>query len=193
LEALSYLFVNTFLSRDWKLVLLDNRPLHLYKGTDCTLSLRVLLLWWYREMIKVWYCLYLGWYLSRALAGEDEPLKRATLPTALLLLVQVPEGKEVLLAMIAKKISDSAWKIASAVCHQLRLVMNEHPVMVNVVVREVSRGTTAQCFVIVWTGGTPCARCLPANVARLHCVPPCVTFCCGKYRFSNLRTGCIYF
>jgi hypothetical protein len=186
------LFVNTLLPRDQKLVLLDNRPLHLSEGTDCTLSLRVLLLWWYEEMIKVWYSLYLSQYLGRVLAREDKPSKRAALSTALSLLVLVPEGKEVLLAMILTKIGDPARKIASAMGHQLRLVLDKHPALVDVVAREVSRGTTVRRFFTIWTGGAPWARCPLANVAHLHCVPPHVTFCGGKYRLSNSRIGCIY-
>jgi hypothetical protein len=107
LEVLSVMFVNTLLPRDWKLVLLDNWLLHLYEGTDCTLS-------------PVCYCCdgtrrcslyYLAWYLSRALAREDKPSKRATLSTVLLLLVQVPEGAQVLLAMLVNKIGNPAQKI----------------------------------------------------------------------------------
>ena len=136
-EALSDLFVNTLLPKDRKLVSLDNRPLHLYEGADRTLSPRVLLLWRYEEMIKLRYSSYLTRYLGRALAGEDEPSKKAALSTASALLMQAPEGEEVLLAMIVNKIGDPARKIASAAGHQLRLILDEHPAMVNVVAREV--------------------------------------------------------
>ena len=143
-EALSDLFVNTLLPGDRKLVSLDDRPLHLYEGTDRTLSPRVLLLWRYEEMIKVRYSSYLARYLGRALAGEDEPSKRGALSTACTLLMRVPEGEEALLAMIVNKIGDPVRKIASAAGHQLRMVLDEHPAMVNVVAREVSRGGTAR-------------------------------------------------
>ena len=136
-EALSDLFTNTLLPKDRKLISLDERPLYLYEG-DRTLSPRVLLLWRYEEMIKMRYASYLTRYLSRTLAGEDEPSKKSALATASILLMQIPEGEEVLLTMIVNKIGDPARKIASAAGHQLRLTLEEHPVMINVVAREVS-------------------------------------------------------
>ncbi|KAL7554117.1 hypothetical protein ACHAWF_017518 [Thalassiosira exigua] len=137
-EALSDLFVNTLLPKDRKLVSLENRPLYLYEG-DRTLSPRVLLLWRYEEMIKLRYASYLSRYLARTLAGEDEPSKKNALTTASTLLLQIPEGEEVLLTMIVNKVGDPARKIASASGHQLRLILEEHPAMVNVVAREVQQ------------------------------------------------------
>ena len=155
-EALSDLFVNTLLPGDRKLVSLDDRPLHLYEGTDRTLSPRVLLLWRYEEMIKVRYSSYLARYLGRALAGEDEPSKRGALSTACTLLMRVPEGEEALLAMIVNKIGDPVRKIASAAGHQLRMVLDEHPAMVNVVAREVSRGgNRARRFYFIFRRAAP--------------------------------------
>ena len=131
-EALSDLFVNTLLPKDRKLILLDGRPLYLYEGSnDKTLSPRVLLLWRYEEMIKQRYSSYLSRYLGRAMAGEDEPSKKSALTTASSLLLQVPEGEEILLTMIVNKIGDPTRKIASAAGHQLRLILDEHPGMVR--------------------------------------------------------------
>jgi ribosome biogenesis protein MAK21 len=161
LESLLDLFVNNLLPRDSKLVLLNDRLLHLYKGTDRTLSLQVLLLWWYKEMIKVWYSLYLAWYLDRALASENKLLKRVALPTTSSLLVHVPKGKE-----------QGGEANHDCVQDQLQLVLDKYPTMVNIVAREVSQGTTVWHFVIVWMGGAPCTRCPPANIAHLHRVPP---------------------
>ena len=138
-EALSDLFANTLLSKDRKLISLEGRPLHLYEGSNKrTLSPRVLLLWRYEEMIKQRYASYLSRYLGRTLAGEDEPSKKNALATASFLLKEVPEGEELLLTMIVNKVGDPARKIASAAGHQLRQILEEHPVMVNVVAREVS-------------------------------------------------------
>lgn len=136
-EALADLFTNTLLPKDRKLTSLENRPLYLYEG-DRTLSPRVILLWRYEEMIKMRYASYLSRYLGRTLAGEDEPSKKSALTTASLLLVNIPEGEETLLTMIVNKIGDPGRKIASAAGHQLRLTLEEHPVMINVVAREVS-------------------------------------------------------
>lgn len=139
-EALSDLFVNTLLPKDRKLISLDGRPLYLYEGSnDKTLSPRVLLLWRYEEMIKQRYSSYLSRYLGRAMAGEDEPSKKSALTTASSLLLQVPEGEEILLTMIVNKIGDPTRKIASAAGHQLRLILDEHPAMVSVVAREVQQ------------------------------------------------------
>jgi len=139
-EALSDLFVNTLLPKDRKLISLDGRPLYLYEvSNDKTLSPRVLLLWRYEEMIKQRYSSYLSRYLGRAMAGEDEPSKKSALTTASSLLLQVPEGEEILLTMIVNKIGDPTRKIASAAGHQLRLILDEHPAMVSVVAREVQQ------------------------------------------------------
>ncbi|KAL7533174.1 hypothetical protein ACHAXR_005083 [Thalassiosira sp. AJA248-18] len=137
-EALSDLFVNMLVPKDRKLASLEDRPLYLYEG-DRTLSPRVLLLWRYEEMIKQRYASYLSRYLGRTLAGEDEPSKKNALTTASVLLMQIPEGEEILLTMIVNKIGDPGRKIASAAGHQLRLILDEHPVMVNVVAREVQQ------------------------------------------------------
>mmetsp|Transcript_16050 Transcript_16050/g.33949 ORF Transcript_16050/g.33949 Transcript_16050/m.33949 type:complete len:932 (+) Transcript_16050:120-2915(+) len=137
-EALSDLFVNTLLPKDRKLISLESRPLYLYEG-DRTLSPRVLLLWRFEEMIKIRYASYLSRYLGRTLSGEDEASKKSALATASGLLMQIPEGEETLLTMIVNKIGDPGRKIASAAGHQLRLILDEHPVMVNVVAREVQQ------------------------------------------------------
>jgi ribosome biogenesis protein MAK21 len=136
-EALSDLFTNTLLPNDRKLISLEQRPLHLYEGKK-TLSPRVLLLWRYEEIIKVRYASYLSRYLGRTLGGEDEPSKKAALNTATYLLKEIPEGEEILLTLIVNKIGDPGRKIASAAGHQLRLILEDHPVMVNVIAREVS-------------------------------------------------------
>ncbi|KAL9181424.1 hypothetical protein ACHAXT_010229 [Thalassiosira profunda] len=137
-EALSDLFANSLLPKDRKLVALEDRPLYLYEG-DRTLSPRVLLLWRYEEMLKQRYASYLSRYLGRTLSGEDEPSKKSALTTASVLLMQIPEGEELLLTMIVNKIGDPGRKIASAAGHQLRLILEEHPAMVNVVAREVQQ------------------------------------------------------
>ena len=136
-EALADLFINTLLPGDRKLISLEQRPLYQYENK--TLSPRILLLWRYEEMMKIRYASYLQRYLGRALAGEDELSKKNALVTASSLLKEVPEGEEVLLTLIVNKIGDPGKKIASAAGHQLRGVLEEHPVMVNVVAREVQQ------------------------------------------------------
>lgn len=135
-EALADLFINTLLPGDRKLISLEQRPLYQYEKK--TLSPRILLLWRYEEMMKIRYASYLQRYLGRTLGGEDELSKKNALVTASSLLKEVPEGEEVLLTLIVNKIGDPGKKIASAAGHQLRGVLEEHPVMVNVVAREVS-------------------------------------------------------
>lgn len=136
-EALADLFINTLLPNDRKLISLEQRPLYQYEKK--TLSPRILLLWRYEEMIKIRYASYLQRYIGRTLAGEDELSKKNALVTASTLLTEIPEGEDVLLTLIVNKIGDPAKKIASAAGHQLRGVLEEHPVMVNVVAREVQQ------------------------------------------------------
>jgi ribosome biogenesis protein MAK21 len=135
-EALADLFINTLLPCDRKLISLEQRPLYQYEKK--TLSPRILLLWRYEEMLKIRYASYLQRYLGRTLGEEDELAKKNALVTASSLLKEIPEGEEVLLTLIVNKIGDPAKKIASAAGHQLRGVLEEHPVMVNVIAREVS-------------------------------------------------------
>ena len=135
-EALADLFINTLLPGDRKLISLEQRPLYQYEKK--TLSPRILLLWRYEEMIKIRYASYLQRYIGRTLAGEDDLSKKNALVTASSLLTEIPEGEDVLLTLIVNKIGDPAKKIASAAGHQLRGVLEEHPVMVNIVAREVS-------------------------------------------------------
>ena len=88
--------------------------------------------------MKLRYASYLSRYFGRTLAGEDEASKNNALTTASVLLMSIPEGEEGLLTIIVNKIGDPGRKIASAAGHQLRLILEEHPVMINVVAREVS-------------------------------------------------------
>eukprot|EP00804_Cyclotella_cryptica_P006661 CCRYP_008598-RA/>CCRYP_008598-RA protein AED:0.02 eAED:0.02 QI:297/0.5/0.66/1/0.5/0.66/3/66/963 len=135
-EALADLFINTLLPKDRKLLSLEQRPLYQYEKK--TLSPRILMLWRYEEMMKMRYASYIQRYLGRTLGGEDELSKRNALITASTLLKEIPEGEEVLLTLIVNKIGDPGKKIASAAGHQLRGVLEEHPVMVNVVAREIA-------------------------------------------------------
>lgn len=144
-EALSDLFSNTLLPKHRKLISLEARPLYLYEGKR-TLSPRVLLLWRYEEMIKQRYASFLSRYIGRTLSGEDEQSKKNALVTASFLLKDVPEGEEILLPMIVNKIGDPGRKIASAAGHQLRLILEEHPVMTSIVAREVSLSFISESF-----------------------------------------------
>eukprot|EP00957_Ditylum_brightwellii_P052168 3955199-Ditylum_brightwellii.AAC.1 len=59
------------------------------------------------------------------------------LQTATDLLRDVPEGESTLLSMIANKLGDPSRKIASCAGHQLRMVLEKHPAMIQVIAREL--------------------------------------------------------
>jgi ribosome biogenesis protein MAK21 len=152
-EALVDIFMNTLIPKNRKLYSLDKRPLHMYEPDNTTihpmnsptrsLSSRVLLLWRYEEMIKVKYNAFLVQYLGRALSQNAvaslERHKILILGTASNLLAEIPEGENILLAMIVNKLGDPSRKIAAAAGHRLRLVLEAHPNMTTIMAREVRK------------------------------------------------------
>jgi len=163
-EALVDLFINTLLPPDRKLLTLAQRPLSRYedngegnnsndhvaengkkkkknktsKGKK-SLSPRILLLWRFEEMVKEKYELYLRQYMSQTLQGGVELQKIATLRSAGTLLSSMPEGEVQLLNMMVNKLGDPEKKTAAAAGHQLRLVLQQHSNMQNIVAREVQQ------------------------------------------------------
>lgn len=151
-DAVEDLFLNTFLPPDRKLKTMAQRPLTKYehtglssaaggkKKTKKTLSPRILLLWRFEEKVKEKYDLFLRQYLAHTLhAGTMETQKTAALHSAATLLRLVPEGESLLLPMLVNKLGDPSKKVASAVAHELRRILQQHPVMGTVIAREVQQ------------------------------------------------------
>ncbi len=159
-EALEDLFINTLLPPDRKLLTLAQRPLAQYENSGesetanpvengkkkkkkktgkKSLSPRILLLWRFEEMIKEKYEMYLRQYMAKTLQEGAELQKIATLRSAGSLLTSTPEGERELLTMMVNKLGDPEKKTAAAAGHQLRLVLQEHSAMHNVVAREVQQ------------------------------------------------------
>lgn len=158
-EALEDLFVNTLLPKDRKLVTLAQRPLYRYeqfsdddnkRGDDDnlkkkkgnatkTLSPRILLLWRFEELIKEKYDLYLRQYMAQTLLDGAEQQKTKILQSAANLLSSLPEGESKLLSMMVNKLGDPDKKTAAAAGHQLRVVLQRHPAMQDVVAREAQQ------------------------------------------------------
>jgi ribosome biogenesis protein MAK21 len=164
-EALEDLFINTLLPSNRKLLTLAQRPLtrfedngdgaDLDEGNDVhdgkknkknksskgkkSLSPRILLLWRFEEMVKDKYELYLRQYMAQTLQDGAELQKIATLRSAGNLLASMPEGEVQLLTMMVNKLGDPEKKTAAAAGHQLRLVLQEHSNMQNIVSREVQQ------------------------------------------------------
>ncbi|CAJ1969029.1 unnamed protein product [Cylindrotheca closterium] len=144
-EALEDLFANTLLPKDRKLISLDQRPLYLYepskdgKSSGKTLSPRILLLWALEESIKSKYQVFLGKYLVRTLKEGLEIHKIAALKSASALLCTIPEGEHQLLAMIVNKLGDPGKKTSASAGHQLRMILQKHPNMQEVIAREVQQ------------------------------------------------------
>ena len=160
-EALENLFVNTLLPTDRKLLTLAQRPLSQYETSGESaknhgaengknnkkkssngkkaLSPRILLLWRFEEMIKDKYEAYLRMYMAKTLQEGAELQKIATLRSAGNLLTSMPEGEVQLLNMMVNKLGDPEKKTAAAAGHQLRLVLQEHSNMQNIIAREVQQ------------------------------------------------------
>ncbi|VEU41048.1 unnamed protein product [Pseudo-nitzschia multistriata] len=162
-EALEDLFINTLLPPNRKLLTLAQRPLSRYEdkgdGSDLmgheagngkkkksksskgkkSLSPRILLLWRFEEMVKEKYELYLRQYMAQTLQDGVQLQKIATLRSAGNLLASMPEGEVQLLNMMVNKLGDPDKKTAAAAGHQLRLVLQQHSNMQNIVAREVQQ------------------------------------------------------
>ena len=117
-----------------------------------TLSPRILLLWRYEEMIKYRYISFISQNLGKNLSESSsktpvpqsnmgsnslEMYKLVALRNASSLMRDIPEGEQILLSMIVNKIGDPSRKVAAAAAHQLRLILEVHPVMTVVITREV--------------------------------------------------------
>jgi len=161
-EALEDLFVNTLLPPDRKLLTLAQRHLPQYENSGDdekahhlgaekdkkkknpsknkkALSPRILLLWRFEEMIKEKFEFYLRHYMAKTLQDGAELQKIATLRSAGKLLTSIPEGEVQLLNMMVNKLGDPDKKTAAAAGHQLRLVLQEHSNMQDIVAREVQQ------------------------------------------------------
>ena len=145
-EALIELFLRTLLPRKRKLVTLAQRPLHLYekssenaKKPQKTLSPRLLLLWRFEEMVHEKYHLFVKKYFGYMLREGNDMQKIPAIRAASELLKSVPEGEATLLSAIVNKLGDPARKVAASAAHALRVVLQQHAAMQNVVAREVQQ------------------------------------------------------
>lgn len=155
-EALVDLFLETYIPQSRKLYSLNQRPLmDFWNNPEKTLSPRILLLWRFEELVKERYTAFLSlletWLATDTStassssggggggsgSGGLELQKIQALKTASHLLSTCPEGEDRLLRMIVNKIGDPHKKTASAASHNLRNVLETHPVMSSVVAREV--------------------------------------------------------
>jgi len=155
-EALVDLFINTYLPPDRKLYSLQNRPLmEYYQNAQKTLSPRILLLWRMEEMIKERYKLFLNlltkWcstdtssqsnqskQTAMNMTGSTNELQKImAIKTCAHLLTSRPEHEDLLLQTIVNKLGDPQKKTAAAAGHSLRSILENHPVMIHVMSREV--------------------------------------------------------
>ena len=155
--ALEDLFLNTFLPPERKLLTLAQRPLYLYEQSDSqqsttrggekskkkktkkSLSPRILLLWRFEEMVQSKYQMFIQQYLGSTLQEGVELQKIPAIRSAATFLRSVPEGEQSLLQLLVNKLGDPAKKVAAAAGHELRRVLQQHPVMQQVVAREVQQ------------------------------------------------------
>ena len=145
-EALTDLFINTLLPPNRNLIPLNQRPFHLYEQQNSvktnnykTLSPRVLLLWRYEELLKQKYMTFLNNCIASWLNDALDQHKNFALKIAITLLSDRSEGEAILLGLIVNKIGDPSRKVAAAAGHQLRRLLETHPVMTPIVAREVQQ------------------------------------------------------
>ena len=168
-QALTDLFLNTYLPPHRKLISMSSRPLHKYyfpannvssaknannsntpyspntpnspntPKTANTLSPRVLLLWRFEEYVKQRYSAFLA-LLSTWLNDQQESHKLFALKTTIQLLTDRPEAEQLLLQMAVNKLGDPSKKMTAAASHQLRHMIHiNHPAMTPVVAKEVQQ------------------------------------------------------
>jgi len=143
-EALTDLFTNTLLPSNRKLIGFQSRPLYLFENNQkLSISPRILLLWRYEEMLKNRYSAFITQYLGRTLAQSGtsslDLSKVNALRTVCSLLKEIPEGEQILLSLAVNKIGDPSKKIAAAAGHELRRLLEAHPMMTNIIAREVQQ------------------------------------------------------
>ncbi|CAK8680476.1 unnamed protein product [Clavelina lepadiformis] len=99
-------------------------------------SQRRLILWAYEHRLKELTLSFVN-YLKTFAHDSLEVSKCKAMSVALELLTKKPEQEKVLLTLLANKLGDPKYKIASKALHMLNCVVAQHPLMQGIIVQEV--------------------------------------------------------
>eukprot|EP01135_Chromosphaera_perkinsii_P007650 Nk52_evm106s914 gene=Nk52_evmTU106s914 len=102
------------------------------------LSLKAVAVWWFEDDMKAKYAEYLS-CMKKVTMDPFEKIKTKGVKQLTELLMNKPEGEDVILSLIVNKVGDPESKVASQATHMLRLVLNKHPGMKSVIASEVQR------------------------------------------------------
>ena len=139
LDALRDLFIGALMPNR-KLRRLEDQPcdeLLARHSVGSATRRRYLLLWAFEDALKQRHGRLLACLASLS-RDPLEWLKNKAMATAAKLLACKPEGERDLLALLINKLGDPARRAASGAAHHLGQVLNEHPAMKGVVVRDVA-------------------------------------------------------
>lgn len=133
IDALRDLFLHTLLPPDRRLVPFASRPL-----TAPGVRSQHLLWWLFEDSLRAAYAAFRS-VLSAHLADALEHFKIAALRAIAELLSGAPEAEAELLAALVNKLGDPAGSIASKATSLLLGLLEKHPAMKGIVVREVQQ------------------------------------------------------
>eukprot|EP00029_Vermamoeba_vermiformis_P005630 TRINITY_DN2009_c0_g1_i1.p1 TRINITY_DN2009_c0_g1~~TRINITY_DN2009_c0_g1_i1.p1 ORF type:complete len:1053 (-),score=358.53 TRINITY_DN2009_c0_g1_i1:41-3163(-) len=131
IETLKDLFLNNLLPSERKLTAFNRRPL-----TDKAVTDDHLIFWYYEDAVKTRYAEYLR---LLELGSHDALLhfKEKVVKAAFELLLEKPEGEQILLAILINKLGDKERKLSSKVVYLMNLLLMKHPQMKLVIAKEV--------------------------------------------------------
>ncbi|CAI2738611.1 unnamed protein product, partial [Dicrocoelium dendriticum] len=138
MDIISQLFQRSLLPKDRVLHPFSSRPTDLTGiSNDSATVEEALCLWYFEEEIKFKYTKFIKSLERLLLSNTVDAFKRRALSILTQLLIKIPEGRPLALAIIINKLGDGNKAFASAVIHKLRLIVGKKPQLTGDVVEEI--------------------------------------------------------
>ena len=141
MDVLKDLFVDHLLAEDRKLLnFRENDFAHLQDMSGGNKDRRdlVLMLWLFEHKLKVAYSRFIS-ALDEVAKDQIEKSKTKAMSVFLELLISNPENEQELLSRLVNKLGDPTRTVAAKAVYQLKKLLEAHPAMKMVVVKEVER------------------------------------------------------
>lgn len=138
MDALRELFVSILLPSDRKLRFFEQQPLEAVQRRPAKEKDRYLLYWIVEDGIKKRFAIFLD-AVEAASKDSLEFLKDRSVKTLYDLLSERPEGEARLLSALVNKLGDPDRKLASKAGYLVSKLLNQHPGMKEIVVREIEK------------------------------------------------------
>jgi len=141
LDTVSQLLLSDLLIPDRKLGTFDHKPFHLLQelsAGDKETRDRILVSWLYEDKLRDFYIRFIQ---AMDIVGKDtiDNTRVKVIGCTQRLLVGNPEQEQMLLEKLVNRLGDPTRAVAAKAMHHLSLVLEEHPGMKQIMVKEVER------------------------------------------------------